>query len=119
MVRNAGDRIRKYEAKMDPTVIGARFTAQKDDMVAQETVKFAELEAIEIDIKAITDGDGIATIRVPFYLACGRQFYKINQNFTGTTQDNEFDIVRDKWVARGLLDATIIDIAALFGVTLT
>lgn len=119
MVRSSAYRKKKYENKIGGTEVEARFTAQKDHMVEQENVKLTNMVSVETAVKAIVEAGGASVIDIPFYLDVGREMWKKYQKFTGTTLDNEFDAVRDKWVARGLTDAEIIKIADLFAVTLT
>jgi len=119
MVRSQTYRQKKYEAKVDPDVVRARFSAMKSVMAEQTAVKFSDLATIEDGVKKqILEPKGIPTIQIPFYLNVARQLYSIVQRFTGSTLGKEAKLVKDKWVARGL-DASVIDeIIDYFGITL-
>lgn len=119
MVRDAMLRIKKYEQKLDPTVIQTRFTALKEMMVDQVNVRFADLVTFENQVKlTILEAAGIPTINIPFYLNYAREVYTKGQRFSGTTLCNECSLILDKWVARGLDRDVLTDIAEAFGVTI-
>jgi len=119
MVRSQTYRQKKYEAKVDPDVVRARFSAMKSVMAEQTAVKFSDLATIEDGVKKqILEPKGIPTIQIPFYLNVARQLYSIVQRFSGETLGKEAKLVKDKWVARGLEASVIDEIIDYFGITL-
>jgi len=119
MVRDASRRKQKYAAKIDADVIRSRIMAFKGSMVEQMEAKTAELATLESNIKAVLEAQTttVYSAFVPMYLNVGRELYKLSKKFGGSTFEAEAKIVLDKWKARGLAQAILTDIAALFGVT--
>jgi len=117
MVRSDVYRKKKYEAKVDPTVIQSRFTALKDIMVEQVDTQFSNLATIETQVGAILDSHGVPPNQRPFYINVAREVYRLSRKFAGQTLTNEACIVRSKWISRGLDPAIIDEILALFGIT--
>jgi len=111
-------RQRKYKGKIDPDVVRTRFVALKDLMFEQTEAKFSDLETMENQVKSICEAAGVPTITIPFYLNYGRELYKKSLKFTGLSLQNEADLIADKWQARGLDRAVLVDIAAAFGITI-
>lgn len=115
MVRAANWRIKKYEQKFDPTVVSARFTALKDMAVDQVEVRFSDLASLEETVKTTISDKITNPMDVPQYLNVAREIWKKAQTHTGKVLVSEANIIKAKWVARGL-DASIIDlILDLFG----
>jgi len=112
-------RARKYDAKMDATVIGARFAAERDGMVEQMQAKAAELSEVERKAKIIMEEQGISVVYEPMYLAFAKQCYKIGKNHLEATRINEVYYKYLVWLNRGLNAAVLTDIATLCGTDLT
>lgn len=121
MVRSAINRAKKYEAKLVGDVIKNRIDAHRDSMIEQENTQFANLVAYEISVKEALEGECTAhSIDIPFYLAFGRQCYKIiNTHGTGTIATEEAQGKCDLWVTRGLDGACLVAVANVFGITVT
>jgi len=58
-VRSAEQRIRKYDAKVDPEIVKMRFAQMKPNMVNYATDAFASLVAMEEAVKTILDAQGV------------------------------------------------------------
>jgi len=119
MTRHPVFRTRKYDAKMDATVISARFAAQRDGMVEQEASMFAELSEVERKAKIILEEQGISVIYIPMYLDFARQCYKIGKIHLEATRINEVYYKYLVWLNRGLNAAVLTSIATLCGTDLT
>jgi len=119
MVRDASRRKQKYEAKIDADVMRSRILAHKSAMVEQMEAKTADLATLEAEVKRVVEAQTtpIYTHLIPAYLNVGRQLYKLQKNFSGTTYTAEAKIVLDKWKAKGLTQYVLTAIAKLFGVT--
>jgi len=119
MVRDASRRKQKYEGKIDADVMRSRILALKASMVEQVESKFADLATIETEVKRVIEGQKtpVYSHLIPFYLNVGRELYRIQKRFTGTTFSSEAKVTLDKWKARGLSQWCLTDIAKLFGVT--
>lgn len=120
MVRKGDLRIRKYEGKVDPTVISSRYEKLKGMMVEQATTKFSDLASLEDEIKTkVLEPGGVPTIQIPFYLNFAREIYKKSSAFSGKTLSNEIGLIMNKWMARGLDKAILEEVARIAGVPAT
>jgi len=116
MPKSAEYRARKYASKMDPTVIGSRFTAVKDLAVEQTNAAQAQLAAMESQVRTILASHAIPTWQNPAYLNAARQMWRKSKNFTGDTLVNEIVAIIDGWAAKGLNRDILVEIASIFGV---
>jgi len=119
MTRHPVFRARKYDAKMDATVISARFAAQRDGMVEQEASMFAELSEVERKAKIILEEAGVSVVQIPMYLDFARQCYKIGKIHLEATRVNEVYYKYLVWLNRGLNNTLLTKIATLCGTDLT
>lgn len=117
-MRNPVFRTRKYDAKMDATVIGARFAAQRDSMVEQEASMFAELSEVERKAKIRLEEAGVSVVQIPMYLDFARQCWKIGKNHLEATRVNEVYYKYLVWLNRGLNMTVLTAIAMLCGTDL-
>lgn len=117
-MRHPAYRLRKYEAKMDPDTIRARFLAHRETMIEQEESIFGELVLIESKAKIVCENAGIPSISIPAYLNFARQCWKYAKKFSGTTKDNEITFWFNHWVSRGLTASVLADISELCGTTI-
>jgi len=111
-------RASKYDAKMDATVVGSRFAAQRDSMVAQEQAMMAELSEVERKAKIVLEEAGVSVVQIPMYLDFARQCYKIGKNHIGITRINEVFYKEQVWVNRGLSAVILTELAMLCGTDL-
>jgi hypothetical protein len=107
-VRSAEQRIRKYDAKVDPEIVKMRFAQMKPNMVNYATDAFASLVAMEEAVKTILDAQGVLIGQYPFYLSFAREIWRLKNKFGGQTLFSECDIATAKWRSRGL-DPTILN----------
>jgi len=119
MTRDPILRARKYDAKMDATVISARFAAQRDGMVEQMQAKSAELSEVERKAKIILEEAGVSVVQIPMYMCFARQCYKIGKKHLEATRINEVYYKYLVWLNRGLNAAVLTKIATLCGTDLT
>jgi len=115
LTRHPVFRARKYDAKMDATVIGSRFAAQRDSMVEQEQAMFAELSEVERKAKIILEEAGVSVVQIPMYLDFARQCYKIGKKHLEATRTNEVYYKYLVWLNRGLNATLLSNIATLCG----
>jgi len=117
-VRHPAYRLRKYDAKMDPDSIRARFLAHRDTMVEQEEAIFGEIVLVETKAKRVLEASGVASIQIPAYLNFARQCYSLGKRFSGTTLSNEVLNWFNHWQSRGLIGTILAKIADLCGVAI-
>jgi len=119
MARDPILRARKYDAKMDATVISARFAAERDGMVEQQQAKQAELAEVERHARILLNEAGVSVTQIPSYLCFARQCYKIGKTHLEATRTNEVWYKRQVWAMRGLNATILTSIAALCGTDIT
>ena len=117
-MRHPAYRLRKYDAKMDPTTIAARFTAHRATMNEQEESIFGELVLIESKAKIVCEDAGIPSGNIPMYLNFARQCWKYAKKFSGVTKDNEILFWFNHWISRGLNPTVLANEALLCGTTI-
>jgi len=102
VVKSAEWRRRKYEAGVNPDVIGKRFGQVKPGMVRQESTYFPQIALVEAEVKRIVEAAGIPSYEVAQYVNVGRVCYSIAKRFSQATRDLEAQRVVNHWAARGL-----------------
>ena len=100
MVRSSAFRASKYDAKLVGDVIKNRIDAQRDSMVAQETVQFGNMVGIETSTKQLLETWGLNVILVPSFLAFARQCYKITKKHSGDIAHDEICLRLVDWSTR-------------------
>jgi hypothetical protein len=117
MVRSATYRTKKWNIKVDPSIVLDRFVKQKDIMSEQIEPYLREVSTKEILVKELLEKKGIPTIQIAFYLAYTRELIgKTFGSLSGETLRNEELAIRQKWVNRGLDNDTLMEIAKIFGI---
>jgi len=123
MVRPARYRQASYEGKIDPDVARLRFEQHREAMVAQQTTRLSQLTAMEQLVKALIEtpptGITVYSIEIPFYLSYARQLFKIADRLSGDVLQTEAQLIANKWASRGLNGTLLIEIAKLFGITIS
>lgn len=114
-MKSPTQRATKYENKIDPDVIKARFLAHKPAMVEQEQAIFGEISEVERKAKIVCENAGITTGQIPQYLNFARKCYKIGKKFSGLTKDNEILYWFNLFVSRGYTAGVLADVAELCG----
>jgi len=118
MVRESRLRLKKWDKKVDPSVVLQRFTALKDISKEQLDPYLIQVTAIEKRVKELLESKGIPTVQVAFYLAYAREL--LGKTFGSITEEslrNEELAIRSKWVIRGLEDSKLKEIAKMFGIS--
>ncbi len=113
---SASERIQKYKAKYDPTVVGSRFAALKELAGTKVEVAQSELTQIKNDIRVILNDHGISTLFTVPYLSFANRLYGLQR--TGVTPEvsqNEAQALAQVWIARGCMPEVINDILVYFG----
>ena len=118
MVKSASRRSTHYDKKLDGDVWNQRFTQEKDFMVEQIHIAYAQQALNESKIKDYLEGIGFYGIEQHHYMNFGQECWTLSRSFTGVTLRMEVEIKADKWLRRGLVAAHLIAIARLFGVDL-
>lgn len=121
MAKSAERRIGKYSNKVDATVIAARITAQKADMILASTIAQGALVQMETAARNYLQNCPVITspTQLPAYYAFARQCFKISNSYSGTLANSVAQHRADFWESEGLDIGCLIKLAALQGLTVT
>ena len=101
-------RIANWDAKFDTTRIKATLDAKRPSMLASVNAVTPMITAMELQVKQVCDGAGVATIMYPFYLCFGREMWALSRkDISGESLCKEAAILIAKWKARGLTEAVL------------
>lgn len=118
-IRDSFNRLRKYEAKLNPEIIGKQFILAKERMVEQMTEYCKEIYEIEVQTRTVLQEDDIPVSLFPSYLCYARELWRLHKNYAGKPLFREIRISETKWQSMGL-DPQILEKIrlALFGTIL-
>ena len=74
----------------------------KPEITARVQASFDDIYAMEGQVRQVLNGEGVSMIQYPFYLAFGRQVWKLSQRVTGESAALEAANYVALWTARGL-----------------
>ena len=101
-------RIANWNAKYNTERIKATLDDKRPAMLASVTAVFPMITAMELQVKQVCDGAGVATIQYPFYLCFGREMWSlIRKDISGESLAKEAAVLIAKWKARGLTEAVL------------
>jgi hypothetical protein len=101
-------RIAKWNAKYDTTRVKAILDEMRPTMLANVTAVYPMITAMELQVKQVCDGAGVATIQYPFYLNFGRELWALTRReVSGESLCKEAAVLVAKWKARGLTEAVL------------
>jgi hypothetical protein len=63
---------------------------------------FNEMVGMETEVRAVLNADGVSIIQYPFYLAFGRELWKLTGRVSGASAQKEAATLIGKWVSRKL-----------------
>jgi hypothetical protein len=85
MVKQGTDRSAKYDAKFDPTVIQARYTATSEIAKAKQLTMQQLLATKNGNVRSILNEAGIFPIQTVQYQAFGNKLFGVCNRFAGLT----------------------------------
>ncbi len=101
-------RIARWSTKFNAERLKTDIENLRPAMLASVQAVFPELVLMESQVKQVLDGKNVATIQYPFYLAFGRELWRlIRQQVSGPSLAREAAVLVDKWKARGLSQAIL------------
>ena len=101
-------RISNWDAKYKTDRIKATLDDKRDAMFSRVTAVVPALAAMESQVKQVLDGLGVETIQIPFYLAFGREIWRLqNKDISGETLAIQVGHLLSKWQSRGLTQAVL------------
>jgi len=101
-------RIANWNVKFNTERIKATLDEKRPAMLANVTAVTPMITAMELQVKQVCDGAGVATIQYPFYLCFGREMWSlVRSDISGESLAKEAKVLVDKWKARGLTEAVL------------
>jgi len=101
-------RIANWDAGYDTAAIKAKVDKKRPDMLTRANTAFASQYTRDTEVKQVCDGSGVPTIQYPFYLAFGREMWRLTRSdISGESLAQEAAVLIAKWVARGLSQAVL------------
>ena len=119
MVKSATRRSDHYDKKLDGDVWNARITAEKDFMVEQAHIRYAQQTLYERKIKDYLENIGFYGIQQHHYMNFGQECWALTRSFSGVTLRMEAELKAAKWLRAGLVAQHLIAVARLFGINLS
>lgn len=116
------------QARSEKYAVKIALRAQNPDVAAQLDSMISKYKAAaDNDFNVTSTVQGVlssaapvpSVLLVPFYMALGRQFDRIQRTFQGAVANGEAQVRKDAAVTRGLHSGTSINIAAAFGLVVT
>ncbi|MEO0080115.1 MAG: hypothetical protein ABIK44_05515 [candidate division WOR-3 bacterium] len=100
---DATKRIAKWDAKFKTDRVKATLDDLRPAMLTSVQGTYPNLVSMETQVKQVLDAEGVATLDYPFYLAFGRQVWRLQrQEISGDSLAKEVAVLITKWVGRGL-----------------
>lgn len=120
-MKNEADRIDAYGVKTAPTTVGLKVAARLTGMKTGFEAAIGALVPIEQQVQALLNAAAVPTIRYPFYYAFAREIWTMdNAGISGDALAAAAQSLHDKWEARGLATARLVEIAdSVFNITVT
>ena len=101
-------RINAWDVKFNTVRIKDTLDSLRPAMLERVNATFTALVAMETQVKQVLDTEGVPTITYPFYLAYGRELFKLtSKEISGTSLQLEALVLLNKWVARGLTQSVL------------
>jgi hypothetical protein len=117
MVRESTLRLKKWDKKIDPSIVLQRFSTLKDISKEQLEPYLIQVTGIEKRVKELLEAKGVTPSLIAFYLAYARELLgKTFGSISSESLRNEELAIRSKWVNRGLEDSYLQEIAKIFGI---
>jgi hypothetical protein len=101
-------RINNWNEKYNLERVNAILTEKRPTMLQNMTAVAPLIAAMELQVKQVCDGAGVATIQYPFYLCFGREMWALTRkDISGESLAKEAAVLVAKWKARGLTEAVL------------
>jgi len=101
-------RIANWNEKYNLERVNAILTEKRPTMLQNVGSVTPLITAMELQVKQVCDGAGVATIQYPFYLCFGREMWSlVRSDISGESLAKEAAVLVAKWKARGLTEAVL------------
>jgi hypothetical protein len=103
--------IQNYEVKLRLGACGRLSERELRTRVARYGSAAAKDDVVLVQTRQVLCSHGVVTMMFPYYHAFSREASKLRRkDLSPETRQEEFAILVAKWVARGLLQAVLLDI---------
>jgi len=101
-------RIANWDAGYDTAAIKSKVDKKRPDMLTRANTAFVSQYTRDTEVKQTLDAAGVSVIQYPFYLAFGREMWRLQrQDLSGESLAKEAVVLITKWTARGLTQAVL------------
>ena len=101
-------RVNNWNQKYNLERVNAILTEKRPTMLQSMSAVAPLIAAMELQVKQVCDGAGVATIQYPFYLCFGREMWALTRkDISGESLAKEAAVLITKWTARGLTSAVL------------
>jgi hypothetical protein len=101
-------RVNNWNQKYNLERVNAILTEKRPTMLQSMSAVAPLIAAMELQVKQVCDGAGVATIQYPFYLCFGREMWSLSRkDISGESLAKEAAVLIAKWKARGLTEAVL------------
>jgi len=101
-------RVNNWNQKYNLERVNAILTEKRPTMLQSMSAVAPLIAAMELQVKQVCDGAGVATIQYPFYLCFGREMWALTRkDISGESLAKEAAVLVAKWKARGLTEAVL------------
>jgi hypothetical protein len=101
-------RVNNWNQKYNLERVNAILTEKRPTMLQSMSAVAPLIAAMELQVKQVCDGAGVATIQYPFYLCFGREMWSLTRkDISGESLAKEAAVLVAKWKARGLTEAVL------------
>jgi len=101
-------RIQRWDAKYNLERVAGTLEALRPGMLERVTSVFPQIYAMELQVKQTIDAEGVSIIQYPFYLAFGREMFRLRRmEVSGEGLAQEAATLIAKWTARGLSQSVL------------
>ena len=105
---NPTKRIANWDEKYNLERVTAILTEKRPTMLQGMSSVVPLITAMELQVKQVCDGAGVATIQYPFYLNFGREIWALSRKeVSGESLAKEAAVLIAKWKSRGLTEAVL------------
>lgn len=107
----SNDRLANYNAKYVAGTVGLKIAAMLTGMKSSYAAFANDMETVEVGTALVLNTNGVVSARRPPYLSFARELWKKAQIEAGTALTSDAQIIKDKWVDRGLDSGVCVSIA--------
>ena len=101
-------RIENWDTGYDTEAIKAKIDKKRPSMLTHASEVFVSQYTNDTEVRQMCDAAGVSIIQLPFYLAYGREMWRLRRSgLSGESLALEAAVLIAKWATRGLTQAVL------------